>query len=118
MYLSDRATIVRYRADESDLDALRQPREVAQPPLEVWCRAWANREGRREGIEAITSTTSVSQVEGFSLAVPWDTDVKEGDRLMSLTVAGREWVFDSISMECRTVEQHRRYRLVFFEVVR
>ena len=116
MIFTDRATIVRYRADESDLDALRQPREVAQPDLEIWCRAWTNREGRREGIEAITSTTDVSQIEGFSLAVPVGTDVVEGDRVTSLTIRGREFV--SQSLEVRSIGEHRTYRNVFAEVVR
>ena len=116
MYFSDRATIVRYRADENDLDALRQPRQVAQPDLEIWCRAWTNREGRREGIEAITSTTDVSQIEGFSLAVPVDTDIVEGDRVTSLMIRGREFV--SQSLEIRAISERRTYREAYSEVVR
>lgn len=123
MYFSDVATFQRLRVvaplpgTEPALDSLRQPETTAQPDLTVWCRAWPNREGRREGVEAMTSTTHVTQIAGVSVAVPHGTDVAEGDRLASLTVLGEAWLGGN-TMEVRAIEEHRRYREVFCEVVR
>ena len=119
MQFTDVATLKR-RRQGSAIDALRQPIKVEQAAEQIYCRAWPNREGHRESVEALTDESGTIRIEGFSIGVPGDIDVAEGDIISSLQVDGRQWLSGTplISIRVRGIIQHRRYAELQCQIIR
>ena len=123
MYLSDTATFLRRRSD-GVRDAYGQLGET-ETRVTVYCRVWGKREGRREGVEAITKSSASIVLEGYIIFVPIGTDVEERDVVVSIVSGGRDLIkgggplaTPDKRLEVRAIQEHRRIREVFCEVVR
>ena len=132
MYLSDKIRLRKIRPNGIVDDFGHEGETISE--VEVWARVWGSMGGHRESIETITRPTSTVRIEGYSVVVPPDTEVMEGDQIVSIKVAGREYLSGGLPtgpdpspgikplpgsrLVVRGIQEHRSNKEMFCEVVR
>ena len=124
MYFSDEVQVERIRpAVPFRLSTLGHPEKGPPQRVTLPARVWANREGHRESVTAITQTQGTIRIEGFSVGIPVGSDVREDDRVVSMKVDGREWLTEDdlgavLALRVRGVIRHHYYDELQCETVR